>query len=414
METNNRTKETQIIIVGGGIIGLTLALALAKENINLAIIESKEPVLEWLPILQDPRVSAINLASLRIFEKLGIWNQLKEGSYGPLRRLTVWDHLGGGGISFDSAEAGAPVCGYIVENRALVRELWNNLKLLENVACFYLHQASELWRTHNKVQLILADGQKIQGDLLIGADGTKSWVRDQIGMAINYHDYHQDALITVVKSEYSHQDTAWQNFLTTGPIAYLPLADKHHGAIVWSNERNEINRLTSIEKTSLNFEIANALDQKLGGIEVITEVSTFPLVMRHAKEYISDRVALIGDAAHTIHPLAGQGANLGLLDAACLYDIICKSIASRQDVGNSQNLKQYQRWRKTENLIMENAMTLFNQMFSNSSSLITTLRSQGLNLIDQCGFIKNWIMDYAMGKHYFGKFKLTSNFKDES
>lgn len=404
----SQSLESEVIIVGGGLVGLTLAAALAQENIKTIVVESETPVLTWPENSLDPRVSALNLASERILNNLHIWPNLSTQKYAPMRRLVVWDHLGQGEIGFDSVQAGFAQCGYIVENRELISHLWQQISQHPAVELFSPCKPQQLWRSKNKIQLILDHQMTLYASLIVGADGGQSWLRQQMNISHQQLDFQQQALVCVVKSEYPHQDTAWQNFLTIGPIAFLPLVDKHQGVIVWSIKNAEATRILALSQKSIEYEITNALADRLGAINLISEVQTFPLSSFHANQYVENRMVLVGDAAHKIHPLAGQGANLGLMDAACLSAVISDAKRKEHDIGSLQTLKRYERQRKTDNLVMEMAMNGFNTLFSTSFPWLAPVRSQGLKIADRMGFFKNWVMRYAMGCQYFNQYKLTS------
>lgn len=387
-----------IVIIGGGMVGLVMAAALARANLPVTVVESRQPILHWEPQSFDARVSAINLVSQRILSNLGIWPQLAASACAPLRGLQVWDHQAGGEIAFDGAEIGAAQLGFIVENRALIKALWEHLQTLPQVTLLCPRQPSQLIQDESGLQLQLDDQSRIAAELVIGADGAESWVRAQMQIPLQERSYEQQALIAVVKTEKPHQNIGWQSFLTTGPLGVLPLADAHQTAIVWSNTIEAAQRLLALSSVELNRELSLALDNRLGAMTALTELKMLPLIMRHATDYVQPRLALIGDAAHTIHPLAGQGVNLGLLDAAVLAQVIAEARQKHHDIGSLRVLRQYQRWRKGDNTLMLLAMRGFKELFGSASPWVAQLRSQGLNLTNHLGFIKNCIMHYASGQ----------------
>lgn len=376
-----------IVIVGAGMVGLVLATALARENFPVTVVETRLPELSWPENALDSRVSALNVVSQRILANLDIWRQLPLRAFTPMRGLKVWDALGNGEIQFDSAQIGEAQLGFIVENRALIKTLWENLAHLPAATILCPHHLSTL-----------DDDLLRSAQLIIGADGGNSWVREQMGINTQERSYEQQALTAVIKIEHEHESTGWQSFLPTGPLGVLPLADPHTVAIVWSNTLPAAQQLMALGAADFNQQLTVALNHRLGEMVRLTEPKLIPLVMRHADEYVQSRLALIGDAAHTIHPLAGQGANLGLLDAAALTEVLLTARQKQQDIGSLRVLRRYQRWRKGDNALMLAAMRGFKELFSGDSPWLVQLRSHGLSLTNQTDFIKNSIMRYAIGR----------------
>lgn len=387
-----------IVIVGAGMVGLVLATALARANFAVTLVETHTPELQWPKNQWDARVSAINAVSQQILLNLEIWSQLSPETYAPLRGLHVWDHQGGGEIHFDSAEIGEKQLGFIVENRALIKALWENLATFKNVSILCPRRPEKIIHTPALLQLQLDDQTLIPAQLIIGADGGHSWVRDEMAVNVKERSYDQQALVAVVHCVRGHQNIGWQSFLPTGPLGVLPLADSQTTAIVWSNTLPSAQRLMALSAMDFNRELSVALNHRLGEMNCLTAPKQIPLVMRHAQDYVQPRCALIGDAAHTTHPLAGQGVNLGFLDAAVLAQVLMEARQKQQDLGSLRVLRRYQRWRKGDNTLMLAAMRGFKELFAADSAWLVQLRSQGLNLTDQAGFIKNAIMRYAMGR----------------
>ncbi len=387
-----------IVIIGAGMVGLVLATALAKAKFPITLIETHPPVWREQENLYDPRVSAINPVSQQILQNLEIWELLPVKAYAPLRALRVWDHLGGGEIFFDSAEIGEPQLGFIVENQALIKIMWENLQNFSHVTILSPSQPLAIVHSPAGIEVILENHSPVWAELVIGADGSHSWVREQMAIKIQERSYEQQAIIAVAHSVLSHQNTGWQSFLPTGPLGVLPLADEQTTAIVWSNSLLEAQRLMSLSSSDFNAELSAALNNRLGMMNALTSLKQIPLVMRHAQEYVQARLALIGDAAHTIHPLAGQGVNLGMMDAAVLAQVIIEAKQKNQDIGGLRVLRRYQRWRKGDNTLMLAAMRGFKELFAGNNRCLVECRSQGLNLTDKIPLIKNRIMHYAMGR----------------
>lgn len=387
-----------IVIVGGGIVGLVLAAALARANFPVTLVETKLPELQWENSSLDARVSAINAVSQQILVNLDIWQHINPAAITPLWGLTVWDHTGGGEIHFDSADIGEPQLGFIVENRALIKALWAHLAALPQVTLLCPGQPQKIIHNAAQLQLQLADQTLIPAQLIVGADGGHSWVRAEMGVNAHERSYQQQALVAVVHTVRAHQNRGWQSFLPAGPLGVLPLADPQTTAIVWSNTLPEAQRLMALTPLDFNQELSTALTNRLGAMTCLTPPQAIPLMMRHAEDYVQPHLALVGDAAHTIHPLAGQGVNLGLLDAAVLAEVLMTAREKRQDLGSLRVLRRYQRWRKGDNALMLAAMRGFKELFAAQSPWLVHCRSQGLNLTDHAGFLKNVIMRYAIGR----------------
>ncbi len=394
----SQREHYDVIIVGGGLVGLVLAHALAQATMTVAVIESKQPPLDWSASQLDARVSAVNLASTRILQNLNVWQALRSQAISPLRKMIVWDSRGGGEIEFDSATIGVAQLGSIVENREMIRVLWQQLQSSEQVDLRCPAKPSKLECHNEHVKLILSNQQTITASLIVGADGGRSWVREQMQTPWLERPYEQEAMVAIVNTKKPHQETAWQNFLSQGTIALLPLANKHHAAMIWSSEKTHAASLLERSQVQFNREVTNALDHRLGEIEVLNEPRAIPLVMRHAKHYVSERIALIGDAAHTIHPLAGQGVNLGFMDAATLAEVAIDAKHKKQDIGALKPLRRYERWRKGDNTMMLMAMRGFKEVFASEAPWLITTRSMGLNFTERFPGLKNFFIRYAVGK----------------
>ncbi len=389
--------NADIVIVGGGIVGLTLASALAETSLRTIVIEKSDPPpVRWNKTSFDLRVSAINHASQTIFQSLGIWDAIVKMRVSPFRLMQVWDASGNGKIHFDCTAIGQPYLGHIIENRVIQRALLQHLHTRKNVQLLYSAQPMALLQGKNQVAVELAD-QVLEANLLVGADGSQSWVREQAQLSVKTSPYHQSALVTTVKTEKPHQQTAWQRFLPTGPLAFLPLSDPHTCSIVWSSSSAYAEDLMQMRDTTFDAAITEAFSSALGKVEALDQRVIFPLHMLHAKHYVKPHIALIGDAAHTIHPLAGQGVNLGLLDATCLAEVIHSAYSQKRDIGSITTLRRYERWRKGDNLLMVAAMEAFKQLFGSQLRPVVKTRNWGLQLTDRLAFIKNIFAQRAMG-----------------
>ncbi|OGT46929.1 MAG: hypothetical protein A3E82_02665 [Gammaproteobacteria bacterium RIFCSPHIGHO2_12_FULL_38_11] len=382
-----------IVIIGGGIIGLTMAKLLAKENFQVTIVESHFPELYWQDL--TARVSAIHLKSMQLFEYLNI--PIPAQSKSPLIKMHIWDYAGSE-INFDSNAINKPEMGFIIENRAMIKSLWQSLELEKNVTILCPAQAKKIIIQDNKIQLILNDHKSIEADLIIGADGAHSWVRNQMPVKLIERAYNQKAIITVMQSEKPHHHTAYQKFLTSGPIALLPLDEKNLSALVWSADHSISDTFFLALENIFNQTVSENFDYKLGALQAVAPRQQFELIMRHVDHYVSEKIALIGDAAHTIHPLAGQGVNLGLMDAACLTQVLTDARAQKKIIGDLRVLRKYARWRRADNAVMIFTMKHLKDIFSDHSVMFSYFRGFSVNAIDRCSVMKNYIMKIAMGE----------------
>lgn len=398
----NQTENIyDVAIAGGGIVGATLACALSDGGMRVAVIETRQPVVP--SDRMDPRVSAVSRGSVQILESLGVWQDLRHVS--PFRAMQVWDASGAGNIHFDSADIGMDTLGYIVENSALLAVLWEKLRSSIKTDVYCPARITTATWQGECVTLALDDGRRLAARLLVGADGADSTVRRLADIATRGWDYQQTALVATVRISHPHHETAWQRFLPDGPLAFLPLADGS-SSIVWTLPTDQAARLLALSDDVFINELREALGappvhgyQGLG-LGTILETGPrlgFPLRLIHAGQYVKERLALIGDAAHTVHPLAGQGVNLGISDAAALAEVLGEARAQGKDIGALRVLRRYERWRKGDNLIMIAALEGIKRLFATNLPPLRWARNQGLALTDRAWPVKNAIMRHAMG-----------------
>ncbi|MEE8379022.1 MAG: UbiH/UbiF/VisC/COQ6 family ubiquinone biosynthesis hydroxylase, partial [Gammaproteobacteria bacterium] len=393
-----QTQHYDIVIVGGGMVGSALACALSNDNgaLNIAIIEGREPELNWDDKSFDLRVSAITRGSQQLFEQLGIWETLKLDRTSPYGEMFVWDATGDGHIHFDCADVGEPNLGHIIENRVITRALSQRIEQLDNVRVFCPSRPKDLIQNNNNVQLELDNGTILETALIIGADGANSWTRQQAGIEITVRDYSQHAVVTTVKTSLPHQETAWQRFLPTGPLAFLPLIN-NYSSIVWSTTPEKSQELLDLDEAEFKTALASSFDHKLGDIIELGPRAAFPLKGQHAKHYVQPHLALVGDSAHTIHPLAGQGVNLGFADINKLAEVIAEDYKNGKAIGSFKSLRRYERARRGDNLLMLESMGAFKTLFSNENTGLSTLRNIGLNITNKFTPAKHLFMRHAMG-----------------
>ncbi len=384
------------LVIGGGIVGLSLAAALGRAGVDTALVHAVQPPLDWPPDSFDMRVYAITRASQAFLEALGAWQDIEAGGVSPFRAMEVWDAGGSGRVRFDSAELGEPYLGHIIESRVIVRALWRRLLQLPAVRREVPATVASFAEVDGLPQATLADGRALRARLLVGADGFASRVRDFAGIRARASDYGQKAIVAVVQTQEPHQETAWQRFLPTGPLAFLPLRDGRC-SIVWSATSAEAECLSALDDAAFRAALGEAFGHRLGDIVETGERVLFPLRRQHAEPYVKPRVALVGDAAHVIHPLAGQGVNLGLGDAGVLAQVVADALARGRDPGLPHTLRRYERARKGEVVAMMTAMDGFKALFGSRLAPLRMARSLGLNLVDAATPVKTAIMRYAMG-----------------
>ena len=386
-----------VIISGGGMVGASLAAALGQHGIAVAVIEPRLPSLEWPRAEYDIRVSAITRSTEKMFEKVGAWPKMFEMRVAPYQHMQVWDEGDGGSIHFDSTELGEPNLGHIIENSVIHKALLERINELDSIELITPARITELKREDEHIELILDSGRELSAKLLVAADGANSWVRDQVGISTTGWLYDQSAIVATVKTEKSHRFTAWQQFMQRGPLAFLPLDQSDLSSIVWSTSPDEADRLSKLNEADFLTELHMAFGDTLGEMLSVGPRGVFPLQLKHANRYCSERVALVGNAAHAIHPLAGQGLNLGINDVSELSALIIEAHSRQGDYGEYALLRRYERIRKGENVAVMAAMDGFKRLFSNDQPLLKRLRNIGLNIADHAGPLKSHIIRQAMG-----------------
>ena len=389
-------QKYDVIIVGGGIVGSTLACILLQHGMHIALIEAQAPITKTANDI-DLRVYALTRASEQIFRNIYAWQHMEKQRVSPFQQMHVWDAQGSGEIHFDSAEIKQPTLGYIVEQHVIQAGLAHCLNEFDNLTVYQPAQVQQFEVTDNVVTVTLDNQHTVTGQLLVGAEGANSPVRTLAGINYHLYDYAQQAVVATVTTEYPHQATAWQRFLPTGPLAFLPLRNEHQCSIVWSADTPVAQRLVNLDKTAFQQALGEAFAFKLGDITDVSPRNVFPLKRRHAFHYVKPRVAIIGDAAHTIHPLAGQGVNLGLLDAATLAEVVTETYDQQCDVGHYKYLRRYERQRKGNNLLTMTAMDGFKYVFGQRSLPLTWLRNVGLTVTNQVTPVKHHLIEQAMG-----------------
>ena len=393
--------HADLVIVGAGMVGSALALALEGSGLDILLLDgsplSVTPFDREAPF--EPRVSALSEASRRILQRLHAWDGIAARRAEPYREMRVWDGSGTGQIHFSAASVHAEMLGHIVENRvvqdALLERLHDSaLGLLPNARLEQLRHSGDDWL------LTLSDGREVRTPLVVAADGANSAVRRLAGCATREWDYLHHAIVTSVRCERAHQATAWQRFTDDGPLAFLPLAGpagEHWCSIVWSTVPVEAERLMALDDEAFCAELGKAFESRLGKVLHADRRLCIPLRQRHAKRYVEPGLALIGDAAHTIHPLAGQGVNLGFLDAAVLAEVLLHAAMRGENLSDERVLSRFERRRMPHNLAMMAAMEGFQRLFQADPLPLRLLRNVGLDLVDGQAEAKALFVCQALG-----------------
>ncbi|MEM1402033.1 MAG: UbiH/UbiF/VisC/COQ6 family ubiquinone biosynthesis hydroxylase [Pseudomonadota bacterium] len=403
--SENMTRDFDAVIVGGGITGLAAAAALGESGgRSVAILEARDlpPDAEIqgdAPADYDARVSALTLRSADFLERLGAWDAIAGKRTGPYSHMTVWDAEGTGRIDFDAEEVSARTLGSIVENRLITSALAQRVRAIANIQVFAPSRLMGLERKGGFSTLKLETGEQLSTGLLVAADGGMSPTRDLLGLRTREWDYGHRAIVSTVAFEESHAATAWQRFLQTGPLALLPLGggDERNCSIVWSIDESEADAMLALEDAQFLQALGEASEFTLGRAVQCSRRFSFPLRQRHAIDYVCEGAALVGDAAHTIHPLAGQGVNLGLADVEVLVEEVLTAWKRGTDPGTLSVLKRYQRQRKGENLAMMAAMDGFKRLFEQQAPGIRWLRNAGMRGVGSIAPLKRQIIRQAMG-----------------
>lgn len=384
-------EQCDIAIVGAGMVGAATACLLAAQGLSVRVIETRLPE-QYAPEQPlDLRVSAISQASVALLEQAGAWPHLQQMRLCPYRRLETWE-LDGFATRFNAADLGLPQLGYIIENRLVQLALLRRMEDFPNIQTHTPAAVTSLRQSADEAVLTLDDGSELAARWVLACDGAESHTRKLAGIGVSRFEYRQHCMLINIDTDFAQEDITWQQFTPHGPRAFLPLLGRH-GSLVWYDSPARIRALAAMSNEGLAAEVRRHFPSRLGGFAV-TAKGSFPLVRRHANDYHAGRVVLLGDAAHTINPLAGQGVNLGFKDVACWSDLL-------QGAGSDWHqlalAGRYERRRRPDNLLMQSGMDLFYGVFSNEIGPLKLARNLALNLADKAGPLKEMALRYALG-----------------
>jgi 2-octaprenylphenol hydroxylase len=402
------TDMLDVLVVGGGPVGACMGALLAHcggqraaTPFRVAILEPSRPQMPAEDSAIDPRVVAVSRSSERILQAAGAWDRISVMRLSPYEHMRIWHESvapsSPGALVFDAAAVGEPNLGYIVENRVLQAALLDTFAAAGGV--IESAQLVSLQIGADSVSVQTSSG-KLAARLVVGADGAQSSVRQAVGLTADASDYRQTAIVATVATERSHEKTAWQRFMRDGTLAFLPLADGTV-SIVWSADNDVASLLLGASPTDFAAELDRASGGALGMTRLVSERASFPLRRLAAHHYVAQRVALIGDAAHVVHPLAGQGVNLGLLDAAALAQLLLDARHEREDPGALRVLRQYERWRKSEVAFMSTAIDAFDRFLAHGRGPLSKLAQRGLGLVNRSQELKRFFIMRALGRSPF-------------
>ncbi|MEY8766368.1 MULTISPECIES: FAD-dependent oxidoreductase [Francisella] len=392
---NIKNLQKDVVIVGGGMVGLSLALSLHQNGLQVAVIEAREMNYKHLNSDRvETRVSAVNHTSKRLLQDLGVWNAIKINRISPYYQMHVWDDIPSESITISAEEISEHSLGNIVENdvitQALITEISNT-----GIEIFTNQKIEKIQKNGNTELVVLAD-EIIETSLIVGADGANSFVRDYFNFETKVKPYKHTAIVATLELEKQHNQTAYQRFYDKGVLAFLPLENPNKASIVWSVKTDYADFLMSLADEKFELELAKAINNTLGSVKLLSKRFSFELIQRHAKSYIKSNVVLVGDAAHTIHPLAGQGVNIGFKDVIALSKVVSEAFAKGRLIGHISTLDKYQRERKLDNTKMIALMKAFKEVFGSESDYIKKARRAGFEFVDKYSIVKSLVVKQAL------------------
>lgn len=390
-------QSVDVAIVGGGMVGLAVACGLQGSGLRVAVLEQHVPQPLSADAAPQLRVSAINAASEKLLTRLGVWSDIVARRACCYHGMEVWDKDSFGRIEFDDQSMGYSHLGHIVENSEIHYTLWQRAQRSPDITLLAPAEIQQVAWGENEAFLTLKEGTMLTARLVVGADGANSWLRNKADIPLTFWDYRHHALVATIRTQEAHGAVARQAFHGEGILAFLPLSDPHLCSIVWSLSPQEAERMQQASVDEFNQALNIAFDNRLGLCSVESERQTFPLTGRYARQFAAHRLALVGDAAHTIHPLAGQGVNLGFMDAAELIDELKRLHRQGKDIGQYLYLRRYERSRKHSAAMMLAGMQGFRELFAGENPAKKLLRDIGLKLADTLPGVKPQLIRQAMG-----------------
>jgi len=393
--------RAQVVIIGGGLVGGTLAVALAQSGLSVLVLESEEPsLLVSSPF--DGRASAVAASAQHVLAAVGLWERIAPEA-AAIDEIRVTDGASPLFLHYDHEDVGDEPFGFIVENRTFRRSLAARFPELESLTVLAPVEPliETIVRDGKGVSLSLADGRRVEAELLVAADGRASPTRRQAAIGLTHWDYHQTAIVCTVAHAKSHRNVAQEHFLSAGPFAILPLTDDpthgHRSSIVWTEKTRLVPSILAQDDESFLRELHSRFGDFLGEIKVVGPRWSYPLSLQFADSYIAPRLALVGDAAHGMHPIAGQGMNMGLRDVAALAEVLVETARLGLDLGSPAVLERYQRWRRFDNILMLGLTDVLNRLFSNGFGPLALARDLGLAIVNKLPPVKKVFMRHAMG-----------------
>jgi 2-polyprenylphenol 6-hydroxylase len=393
--SHRRGPGLDVAVVGGGMVGAAAALALSRAGFSTALLETRPPAAWDAGDDVDLRVVGLAPSSIALLDELGVWTSIRDARACPYSHMHVWDAGNGAAIDFDAADEGRHLLGYIVENNLVQWTLWQSLEAA-GVRRLCPATVKDYEARSDRVMLELADGESVAVRLLVAADGAGSPLRERAGIATRGRDYAQRAVVAHITTERAHAHTAWQRFLPTGPLALLPLADGR-SSVVWSLPEAEARRVQSLDDEAFLHELGVASDFRLGRIMAATPRAAFPLKLQLADTYQAERFVLLGDAAHTVHPLAGQGVNLGLRDVVELRDTLVEAREQGRDIAGAHVLRRYARRRRSADTLDAYGFDALARIYSWQSPPFVAARGLGVRILDRLVPLKRRIAAHAAG-----------------
>lgn len=386
-----------VVVVGAGVVGAAAALGLAQAGLRVTVVEAREPPAWDAAAPPDLRVYAIAPASADLFEQLGVWARMRAARAHPYREMRVWDAAAAGELHFRASDAGGEALGHIVEQGVLQHVLWQALQQTANVELRCPARVAGFTQDEGEAEVELDGGSRLRARLVLAADGAASPLRVAAGIDVGGRDYGQRGVVGFVRSEQAHADTAWQRFQHGGPLALLPFADGV-SSIVWTLPAEEAEHVLGLDDVAFGEAVTRAFDARLGALVPVSPRAAFPLRMQLAQRYVHGRLVLVGDAAHVVHPLAGQGVNLGLADVACLIGLLRDARAGGRDVAAATFLRRYERTRRSENTIAARAFDGLERLFGSDAVVPTLLRGPALGLVGRVAPLRRFFLRHASGR----------------